>query len=342
MDRNRGWRIALVLLLIGTVVAGYVTPARAAVSFSVAPGLLDLAGTPGSRGSHELIVGNESDEALTLAITIEPTPGVAESRSAVDWLSTVADAIEIAAGERTAITVHVEIPRGIATGGYYARVSLTSATEEADANAAAIAGRLAVGFLITVNGAGDLLRSARVTQFAPVVEADGRIGFRAELTNDGNVHLIAPTGEVLVRSDDGSAAGSLRFPETTPLLPGMTSEMTAQGSLPLTPGHSYLAEATFQYLNATEPLTISAEFVNEPHLQIEPPSACENLDRGPSLALSLVNPGTLGLMPQVSLAVTSDVSGVLGSAQFASGSILWPGETRQLGIDFPELLVSGT
>ena len=56
MKRFRGWRIALALVLVATFGAGFVEPASAIVRFSVAPGLVDLAGPPNSRGTHDLTV----------------------------------------------------------------------------------------------------------------------------------------------------------------------------------------------------------------------------------------------------------------------------------------------
>jgi hypothetical protein len=170
---------------------------------------------------------------------------------------------------------------------------------------------------------------------------DGRIGFRAELVNDGNVHLITPSGEVSVENPDGVGAGSLEFPETTPLLPGTTSMMTTQGSLPLADGEPYRASAMFSWFGSDQSIVATAEFTNAPRLEIEPARVCENLDRGPTLSLVLTNTGTLGLQPLVQLGVVSDVNGPLGSAPVMNGEVLWPGESRTVAIDFPERLASG-
>ncbi|MCC6705319.1 MAG: hypothetical protein IT334_10615, partial [Thermomicrobiales bacterium] len=321
MTGHRGWRIALGLVLVAVLGAGFGAPARASVSFSVTPGLVDLAGTPGSEGTHDLSVRNKGDEAVTLAIAIEATPGIADERSAVGWLSTPADSVEIAAGEGATLTVSIAIPSDATTGGYYAGVSLTSAAGEVAENEAALSGQLVVGFLITVDGEGNIARSARIERFAPVLETDGRIGFRAEIINDGNVHLIAPRGEVVVQAADGSAAGSLAFPESTPLLPGITAVAIAQGSLPLSPGDSYRADGTFHYLNGTEPLVTTVAFVNQPDLEIGSVAVCENLDRGPSLSMTLTNQGDLGLQPVVVLSVATESGQLLGSAPIANGAL---------------------
>jgi hypothetical protein len=293
-------------------------------------------------GQHDLLVRNDGDELLTLAITINPSPVVAPERSAAAWLAIPAASLEIAAGDGATLTVAITIPTGTPSGGYYARLSLTSDAEAAGANAAAIAGQLAVGFLITVEGEEPLERAAELGRFAPVLEGDGRIGFRAELVNTGNVHLIAPTGQVVVTTADGSAAGSLEFPETTPLLPGLKTGMTTQGSLPLTIGASYQAEASFTFLESSAPLTISSTVTLTPDLVVEPVRVCENLDRGPTLAVALSNRGQIGLLPYANLAVVSEADGSLGSAQVANGSLLWPRESQAVQIDFPERLESGS
>jgi hypothetical protein len=170
---------------------------------------------------------------------------------------------------------------------------------------------------------------------------DGRIGFRAELINNGTVHLIAPTGNILVGDANGEAAGSLEFPGTTPLLPGTTGVLSTQGSLPLAAGETYRASASFSWLGLDSPLTGTIEFTIEPMLGIEPATVCENLDRGPTLTLVLSNTGTLGVQPLVQLGVVSEADGPLGSAPVTNGELLWPGESRTIAIDYPERLASG-
>lgn len=45
--------------------------------------------------------------------------------------------------------------------------------------------------LIEVEGEGDLIRTAAIERFAPVLESDGRVGFRALVKSTGNTYVVA-------------------------------------------------------------------------------------------------------------------------------------------------------
>ena len=338
---SRTARLLFAVVLLGTVAGGLSTPAGATISFSVSTGLVDLTGAPGSTGSQELLIRNDGDESLELRIAVEPNPSVSSDRSAVAWLSLETDALTIQSGDGASLRVQITIPDDVESGGYYARVTLTSATDEAADNVTAVAGQLAVGFMITVDGRGEIEQSAAIGRFAAVLEQDGRIGFRVELINNGNVHLINPSGIIEVVDDAGASYGNLPIPETIPLLPGNTSVMSTQGSLPMTAGAAYRAEAGISYSGLETPLTASTDFMIEPLLEAGNITICENLDRGPTLTVELANSGTIGLQPVVFMQVSTADGTSLGSAPVATGQLLWPDEERVLSIDFPERLPSG-
>ena len=338
---SRTARLLLAVVLLGTIAGGLSTPAGATISFSVSTGLVDLTGTPGSTGSQELLIRNDGDETLDLRIALEANPSVSSDRSAVTWLSLETDTLTIAPGDGANLRVQIAIPDDAESGGYYARVTLTSATDEAADNVTAVAGQLAVGFMITVAGRGEIERSGTIGRFAAVLEPDGRIGFRVELINNGNVHLIGPAGLIEVVDATGASYGNLPVPETIPLLPGNASVMSTQGSLPMTADATYRAEASISYSGLETPLTASAEFVVEPKLEASNATVCENLDRGPSLSVELTNTGALGLQPVVFMQVSTADGTSLGSAPVATGQLLWPEEERTLSIDFTERLPSG-
>ena len=338
---SRTARLLFAVVLLGTVAGGLSTSAGATISFSVSTGLVDLTGAPGSTGSQELLIRNDGDESLELRIAVEPNPSVSSDRSAVAWLSLETDALTIQSGDGASFRVQITIPDDVESGGYYARVTLTSATDEAADNVTAVAGQLAVGFMITVDGRGEIEQSAAIGRFAAVLEQDGRIGFRVELINNGNVHLINPSGIIEVVDDAGASYGNLPIPETIPLLPGNTSVMSTQGSLPMTAGAAYRAEAGISYSGLETPLTASTDFMIEPLLEAGNITICENLDRGPTLTVELANSGTIGLQPVVFMQVSTADGTSLGSAPVATGQLLWPDEGRVLSIDFPERLPSG-
>lgn len=252
--------------------------------------------------------------------------------------------MELEPGEQETVTIGIAVPDRVDSGGYYARISFTTLNEDLSANAAALAGQLGVGLMLTIEGDGEIVRDGEITRFAPVLEADGRIGFRMEVLNNGNVHLIAPAGNVVVTYADGAALGSLDFPETLPLLPGAQSILASHGSLPLTPGASYIANGAFTFKDGSDEgvtMTASTEFTAEALLSLAATTVCENLDRGPSLNVTLQNESQLGLQPLVTLVLEAVTGELLGSAPVSSGTLLWPGERQEISVDFPERLVSG-
>jgi len=337
-------RIVATLLLVSLLTGVGASPVHADLGLSVMPGLIDLLATPGARGSQEIAISNTGTEAFTASVTIEAVPSAPVDRSAVGWLAASTDFVELEPGERETITIGIVVPEYMPSGGYYARISFTTLNANVAANSAALAGQLSVGILLTVEGDGDITREGRITQFAPVLEADGRIGFRMQVVNDGNTHLISPSGAVTVTLADGSPFGSLELPEMPPLLPGAEAMLVSQGSLPLTDGGDFRADATFTYQDGSEDgvtLTASATFTISPELTLATASVCENLDRGPTLAVTLQNEGELGLQPLVTLMLESDTGQALGTAPVGGGLLLWPGEQERIAIDFPERLVSG-
>jgi hypothetical protein len=321
------------------------SPVQADLSLSVMPGLIDLEATPGASGSQEIVVSNPGTEPFTASVVIEAVASAPAERSAVGWLTASANFVELEPGEQEMVTIGIAVPDGVDSGGYYARVSFTTLNEDVTANAATLAGQLGVGLMLTVDGDGEILREGRIIQLAPVLEEDGRIGFRMRVMNEGNTHLIAPAGEVVISHADGSALGSLEFPESTPLLPGAESTLVAQGSLPLTRDGDYRADATFTFQDGSEEgVTISAStsFTVAPALALAPTLVCENLDRGPSLTVAVRNEGNLGLQPLITLTLESDTAGALGATPVMNGQILWPGEDQLVTVDFPERLISGS
>jgi hypothetical protein len=343
---RRGLSIALSLVLVGLLVSGIgPTPARADLSLSVMPGLIDLEAMPGARGSQEIVISNPGTEAFTASVVIEPIASAPAERTAVGWLTASTDFVELEPGEQEVVTIGIAVPDWVDSGGYYAKVSFTTLNEEAGANSAALAGQLGVGLMLTIDGDGELVREGRIVQLAPVLEADGRVGFRMRVTNDGDTHLIAPAGAVVVTHADGSPLGSLDFPESTPLLPGAESTLVTQGSLPLTRDGDYLADATFTFQDGSEEgatISASTSFTVAPALSLAPTQVCENLDRGPSLTVAVQNDGNLGLQPLITVTLESAATGAMGTSPIMNGQILWPGEDQLVTVDFPERLVSGS
>lgn len=342
---RKGRRCITLLCLVAVTVGGAVhaaPPVGAGVSFTVGPALLDLTASPGASGTHELTVRNTGDVPLAATVVVEPVLDLAEDHSAVSWLSVSPAEIKVEPAAEQEIAVAVTVPDASASGGRYAKVVITTEAGEPGENAAAIAGQLGVGVLVTVDGEGELIRAAEVAKFAPVLEADGRVGFRALVRNSGNVHLV-PRGEIHVAEPGEAAAGKLDLKETTPHLPGATVVRASHGSLPLAPGTPYDATLDVVYLDGEEERHAEAAttFTVDPSLTLTNASLCENLDRGPTLRVGLLNEGTIGLEATLSITVQSASGQSISGVTLPEPAIAWPKETTELVTDLPQRLESG-
>jgi len=336
------WRIASIVLSLTLLLglgAQLAAPARAQVSIGVGPSLVELAAKPGATGEQPIAVTNGGSAPIELTVAVEPYRGVTGDASAVDWLTADPPSLRLEPGEQRTVTVRIAIPRGLPSGGRYAMVTVTTGGQTTAGQAGtAIAGKLGVPFLIAVDGKGELTREVSVDHFAPVLEPDGRVGFLALLRNEGNLHVVAE-GAIEVSRSDGSPLGRLELPQTMAILPGRDQLLSAYGSLPLAADATFAATATIEY-GAEQPATAEVAFGMRPALDIVALGVCENLDRGPTLRLTLRNEGDLGLLPQARLMVRA-AGGQEHGAVSPPPVLLWPGETGDVVVDLPERLLTG-
>ncbi|MGH2558819.1 MAG: hypothetical protein ACRDJH_07125, partial [Thermomicrobiales bacterium] len=231
------------ICVVTVLVASFATSfenADAVVSLRISPVLVDLSATPGATGSQEITVVNEGDVPVDLVVGVETYQSATGDWSAQDWLTVDRPQIALAPGEDAVVTVTIQVPDDVPSGGRYALVTFTTGPQQSTEPGVAITGRLGAALMIAVEGEGELASDVAIERFGPVLEPDGRIGFRAILTNDGNLHAL-PVGRVEVETAGGDPLGQLDLPMSTPLLPDGNVEMTAQGSLPLPAGERYLA-----------------------------------------------------------------------------------------------------
>lgn len=340
MSRFKSTRPLLGLLLLAGVAFPAAVPrsARADVSLRISPAIIELAAEPGGKGSQPLTIGNGGTDPVDIAAAVEPYKGADGERSAVDWLNVEPAEFRLEPGEERAVDVDIDVPRGLKSGGRYALVTFTTGVGTAAGNGAAIAGKLGAAFLVTVKGKGKLERAVGLEHFAPFLEPDGRIGFRALLRNDGNIH-VRPAGAVAVADEAGKPLAALDLEGPTSLLPGDEALLAGHGSLPL-PTATYRADALVDY-GGEKPLTATIEF--EPHaaFTVTEITVCENLDRGPTVDLTLRNDGDLGLLPAIRLDLRSVDGQAAPQPSPAPPVVLWPHETATVTGEFGERLLSG-
>lgn len=328
-------------LLAGAILIG-VAPAKADVSVTVYPSLVELEGRQGSTAEFQITVDNSGDEAFEIVTGVAQLQDMTGLRSAEEWVSVSPTRTRIEPGRVAALDIEVEVPASTHSSGRYALITISTVPAKGGANVVSMSGAINVPMLLVVNGGGRLSRQPSIERFAPVLEPDGRLGVRAEVSNAGNVHARM-SGTALLSGPDGLQA-SLEIPAGR-VLPGAVRSFASRGSLPLASGVRYEMTGSFQPFETDagfSDLVHQSTFVATPRVAIQDLAVCENLSTGPSLSASLVNAGDLGVVsnPRLEILDENDVL-VMGHAP-ASPPISWPHETLDLGVVFPQRLVSGS
>lgn len=338
-----GLRVAVV---VGAAVLA-AAPVRADVAIQVSPVLIELSGNAGAEGRQDITVRNNGSDAFGVTVSIDPVPNLPADASAVDWLRVEPQQFDLQPGTEAVVTVSIEVPAGITSGGRYANVSfqtgpVSSATDAGGGNRASMSGRLVTSFLIVVNGAGKLVQKAEISRFAPVLEPDGRISFLALLRNAGNVHLQNLEGTITIKDSAGKKIASVDLGPTTPVLPGIERMVGSQVSLPLPAGKEYESTLTLRYGPKQKSKdTAKARFAIRPALTMGPATVCENLDRGPTVRLEFANTGDIALRTALGVRLEAASGSPLGTAALPQPVLTWPGETVPVSFDLPQRLGTG-
>lgn len=327
------------LMALWALTAWPTPPARADVTLSVVPSMVEVAATPGGRGTQQIVVYNEGSEPFQATASVEPYKEATGDRSAVEWLKVEPENLKLAPGQKQTVTVSITVPSNLDSGGRYASAAFKTKASFGNGARTGVSGKLGVPFLISVQGRGPLIRQLTLDRVLPVLEVDGRVGFRALLSNCGNVHVGA-RGTVEVTRADGSLAGRLEFIEMNALLPQTDDTLAANGSLPLDEGAVYRARAVIDY-GGDKPAIGEVTFTPKAALAPVSLSAHENPDRGPTLSLGLRNAGELGLVPRSEFAIRDAQGKMLGEAPPPTPPFIWPGQTVTVETQYGRRLSTG-
>jgi hypothetical protein len=325
------------VLSLAMGVAAQATPVRAEITLGVSPSIVELSGEPGQNATVDIEVLNQGDEAFDA--TAEPVPygRVDASLSAPEWLSVAQSSIHTEPGGSATVSVTVAFPEDQPSGARYAGLSIKTVAGDAASGQSGVTGGIVVAFLMTVEGEGELERSGEINRFAAVLEMDGRLGFRAELSDTGNIHWDA-NGMAFVKKEDGSDYGSLEFQPARAFPQGVAVSATSS-TLPVEAGASFTASAEFDY-GADDPLTAETEFTFTPDFAVDG-SICENLDRGPTITTELINNGDLGIMFGTRIIIATADGQPLGQSNPGDPQVAWPNDTSSSFADLPDRLPSG-
>lgn len=340
-------RIARVLLAL-TIATGAATsvaaPVVGATRIAVSPSFLRLSTSAGGSGSVTIAIHNTGDVPFTIAPTVEDYPDAAAGRSAAAWIVLDPAQALVKPGEEADVAVNLTVPADAGSGGWYAAVSITTGDPASDGSSTSISGRILVPVWIAVSGAEPITRLPVIERFAAVLEADGRLGYRALVHNDGNTHAFA-LATVSVGAD-GQPATATWDPVDHGILPAMTASFASGSSLPVWTTDPLVATLVLVPSESGEvddfaPLTATTTFTADGGLAIDALAGCENLDRGPTLSADLGATGTIGIAPSVTLTVIDDQGREIDTVRPFAPPVAWPGIVETVSGDFPQRLGSG-
>jgi hypothetical protein len=329
MMRGKGVGVLLlVAIMASTAIWTPVSVARAQISIGAFPSILQLSAAPGATGQETVRISNSAPTSLILSVAVESYAGLDDKYSATDWVSIAAEQLEVPAESDAPLVVDLLVPNDAATGGAYARIVLTSIS--VDGQPSAIAAQIVIGVFFEVQAdEGELTHEVSAGRVAATLENDGRVGFRGEVTNEGNV-LTPVTGSMELTSTSSEEMTAAIDLEGTIVFPTVTSVIASEGTLPLPAGSEWTAVTQIypgdpEQNEDLEPIEVESTFTVNPQLGVMA-SICENLDRGPTVTLDLNNTGTIALIPEVSMALVDASGTLIASINQDQGTLAWPGE----------------
>jgi hypothetical protein len=326
--------VLVIALILGA--ASHAAPVQAAVTIGVSPSVVEISGNAGQDATVEITIFNQGDESFDATVEPIPYPRVNPVLSSPDWLSVPVASVHLEAGANTIVPVKVTFPKDQPSGSRYAGLSVkTKAAGSSEGGTAT--GGIVVAFLMTVEGNGKLSRKAEIDRFAPVLDLDGRLGFRVLVSDTGNIHWSA-TGRAVVKKANGGDYGTLDF-EGTRIFPSGDATLKTSSTLPAEPGASYNATAQIDY-GAKKPKTADVGFTFSMNMALGG-GVCENLDRGPTILTRLINAGDLGVISLVRMAIYSADGQLVGRANPTDPTIAWPSDTTEVTAILQDRLASG-
>lgn len=338
------WRKLAVAVVIATVWSSLAALARADLTLSVSPSLVEVAATPGGVGSLELTVSNQGSEAYPVRVGVAPYKEGTGSLSSVEWLQVEPTGFDLQPGQQRSVKVTIHVPQNADSGGRYAMVTFTTIPKTVESSRtgtsgqAGVSARIGIPILITLQGASPLRKQASITRIVPILTHEHQLAFQIVLANQGNVHVV-PKGQLQLFRSDGTIIGETDLPETTSVLPGTEAEMNSSGRFDAQPG-AYHARAVVDY-GGTQPATNEVSFSLVADLAIESLNASTIAGKGPMLRLILLNKGELGVQPAVQLAVLAKDGNVLGVITPGPSPVLPPGQRQEIDKAFPSPLPAG-
>ena len=250
--KPRQLKTAAAGLLLAVAVPLIFSPTAAAdITISVTPSLLEFAVDPGARFEEIITVTNEGTDRAVVRVNVSAPEDASSELSAERYIQVDSPEFALSSRQKKEVRVSVTIPEDAAPGGLYATIFIQtspsrigSGGDSSFAGGSGFGARIGAKFITTVRGPG-LTLDGGLAKLVPVAAGPGRIGFRIEIENTGNVHLV-PKGEIEVQDEDGNVVGDFTLPETPAILPGVTKSFRLRGAVDV-PAGTYQASGKIDY-----------------------------------------------------------------------------------------------
>ena len=205
----------------------------------------------GTTFDEVITVSNEGSSATGLVVAVRSSADSPPEYASTDWITISPDKFQLGPGETQDVAVHVSVPADAQAGGRYSTIFFSNAPLNVGAGgaegffgASGLGAEIGAPFIMTIRG-GNLTLRGELSRIVPLALAPSLLGFRMEIDNTGNVHMVA-SGEVEMKDAGGNIVGAYTLPETTAILPGTSKSFRLRGSHELPPGE-YTASANFSY-----------------------------------------------------------------------------------------------
>ena len=313
--------------------------ARADLTISAAPSLLEVSATPGGTGSQDITVTNGGSEPIAIQAGPAQYKGGDGDLSAVDWLKVEPAGFELAPGQRRVVKISITVPSYVNSGGRYAMVAFKTGAKASEGSGVGVAAQVGVPFLITVKGPAALAQQPSLDSLVPVLEPNGSLGFRTVVSNGGNVHFYA-SGTVDVTDGAGTPWGRLSLRDSTAVLPGTKELLYSDRPIAFVDGATYRAKSAVLFDGKTQQVR-ETEFAATAALEIEGVTPRTGPAGELGVDLQLKNSGGLGLLPRVMMAIRKADGTIAGVLSPNEQPLVWPGQTVEMQANYPGKLTPG-
>ncbi|HEX9679333.1 MAG TPA: hypothetical protein VGA08_01820 [Candidatus Saccharimonadales bacterium] len=277
LSQTKWWAPVAVVLSLVLAAVGLAQQANQ-VTISVSPTVFELSANPGDsiKNSFRIVNGTDRDLALTAGpknFTAEGEEGAVNLTeeetgfSLASWITVDPAAVTIPARGSQTFSFEIAVPSSAEPGGHFGSVIVKTEPVAIDTTGAAVSQE--AGPLILVSVAGDIVKSAKIIDFAAAKGfwESGPVVLNTRVENQGNVHF-KPSGNISIKNMFGNEVTKINLEEKN-VLPGTIRKLVNEWN----PGFGlgrYTADLSIVFGTDNTLETASASFIIFPYKVIIP------------------------------------------------------------------------